>query len=109
TRAAKPILKGSTRCGRIRGTGGYGISAPSPPQSALMPVKLTTLPHFSVSSAISLPKSAGETTSGVPPRSARLAFILGSAGPGLIFLLGVAMIAGGVFLGAPTPNQALAS
>src|SRR5262249_46545464 len=29
-----------------------------PPQSALMPVNLTTLPHFSVSSAISLPKSA---------------------------------------------------
>ena len=33
--------------------------APSPRQSALMPANFTTLPHFSVSSAISLPKSAG--------------------------------------------------
>src|SRR5262245_6384298 len=31
-----------------------------PRQSALMPANLTTLPHFSVSSAMSLPKSAGE-------------------------------------------------
>src|SRR5262245_56159085 len=31
------------------------------PQSALMPVNLTTLPHFSVSSAMSLPKSAGDS------------------------------------------------
>ena len=30
-------------------------------QSALMPVNFTTLPHFSVSSAINLPKSAGES------------------------------------------------
>src|SRR5262249_26117900 len=31
-----------------------------PRQSALMPANLTTLPHFSVSSAMSLPKSADE-------------------------------------------------
>src|SRR5215510_7648785 len=37
--------------------------------SALMPANLMTLPHFSVSSAMSLPKSAGESTSTVPPRS----------------------------------------
>jgi hypothetical protein len=35
----------------------YGMFAPSPPQSALMPANLLTLPHFSVSSAISRPKS----------------------------------------------------
>jgi hypothetical protein len=48
-------------------------------QSALAPENLTTLAHFSVSSAMSFPKSAGEPKSGVPPRSASLAFILGSA------------------------------
>src|SRR5215475_932140 len=63
----------------IRGTKRYGISAPSPPQSALMPVNLTTLPHFSVSSAMSLPKSAGESASGALPRSASRILILGSA------------------------------
>jgi hypothetical protein len=40
---------------------------------------LTTLPQFSISSAMSFPKSAGEPKSGVPPRSASLALILGSA------------------------------
>ena len=34
--------------------------AGSPDHSGLMPANLTTLPHFSVSSAMSLPKSAGE-------------------------------------------------
>ena len=34
----------------------------------------TTLPHFSVSSAITFPKSAGVPGNGVPPRSARRAF-----------------------------------
>src|SRR5215470_5324982 len=38
--------------------------------SGLMPANLTTLPHFSVSSAMSLPKSAGEPESGSPPMSA---------------------------------------
>jgi hypothetical protein len=38
-----------------------------------------TLRHFPVSSAISLPKSAGESTSTSPPRSASRALILGSA------------------------------
>src|SRR6516225_11457583 len=49
--------------------------------SSLMPANLITLAHFSVSSAISLLKSAGEPTSGVPPRSASLAFILRSPRP----------------------------
>src|SRR5262245_64689246 len=52
-------------------------------QSGLMFAARTTLPHFSVSSATSLPKSAGEPTSGVPPRSASRVLILGSARPSL--------------------------
>jgi hypothetical protein len=45
-----------------------------------------SLPHFSVSSAMSLPKSAGEDASTSPPRLASRASILGSARPALIYL-----------------------
>src|SRR6516162_9748189 len=44
-------------------------------QSALRLANLTTLPHFAVSSAISLPKSAGVPESGGPLRSASRALI----------------------------------
>ena len=73
-------------------------------QSALMPVNFTTLPHFSVSSAMSFPKSAGEPTSGAPPKSVRRAFSLGSARLALISLLSCSTIAAGVAFGAPTPK-----
>src|SRR5262249_56422912 len=80
-----------------------------PHQSALAPENLTTLPHFSVSSAMSFPKSAGELKSGVPPRSASLAFILGSARAALISLLSLSTISVGVFFGAPIPTHPVAS
>src|SRR5262249_28642822 len=80
-----------------------------PDQSALTPANFTTLPHFSVSSTLSLPKSLGEPVSAVPSRSASRAFILGSATPASISLLSLSMISTGVFLGAPTPYQPLAS
>src|SRR5262245_50640533 len=84
--------------------------APRPPgQSALMPVNFTTLPHFSVSSVMSLPKSAGESASTSPPSSASRALILGSARPALIASLSLSIICDGVPLGAPMPYQALAS
>src|SRR5262249_41911819 len=69
----------------VRGWGDYGISAPD--HSALMLVNFTTWRHFAVSSAISLPKSAGEPESTVPPRSASRTFMLGSARPALISVL----------------------
>ena len=69
----------------------------------------TTLPHFSVSSAMSLPKSAGEPASTVLPRSAMRALILVSARPALISRLSLSTISAGVPLGAPMPNQPLAS
>src|SRR5262249_62128607 len=50
-------------------------------QSGLMFAARTTLPHFSVSSATRLPKSAGEPTSGGPPRSANPVLTFGSARP----------------------------
>ena len=74
--------------------------APSPPQSALTPANFTTLPHCSVSSTMSLPKSLGEPVSAMPPRSASRAFILESATPASISLLSLSIISTGVFLGA---------
>ena len=68
-----------------------------------------TLPHFSVSSAMSLPKSAGEPGIKVPPRSASRTFSLGSARPALVSLLSLSTIPAGVFCGAPMPYQAFAS
>ena len=47
--------------------------------SGLMLAARMTLPHFSVSSAMSLPKSAGESASTIPSMSASRALILGSA------------------------------
>src|SRR5215472_15806453 len=91
--------------GAIRGTGRYGIfGRDRADQSALMLAARITLPHFSVSSAMSLPKSAGELGSTVPPRSARRAFILGSARPALISLLSLSTISADVFAGAPKPK-----
>src|SRR6516164_5741485 len=78
-------------------------------QSSLAPDNFTTFPHFSVSSTMSLPKSLGEPVRAIPPRSASCAFILGSATPASISLLSLSMISTGVLLGAPTPNQPLAS
>src|SRR6266550_2756087 len=77
--------------------------------SALAPENLTTLAHFSVSSAMSLPKSAGDPVSTVAPRSASRAFIVGSARAALISLLSLSMVSAGVFRGAPTPYHELAS
>jgi hypothetical protein len=55
--------------------------------SGLMLAARITLAHFSVSWAMSLPKSAGEPDTGVPPKSASRALNFGSARPALISLL----------------------
>jgi hypothetical protein len=93
----------------IVNSGNGGISVAAGTYSGLMLAARITLPHFSVSSAISLPKSAGEPASTVPPRSAMRALILGSARPALISFLSLSMISMAVFLGAPRPYQALAA
>jgi hypothetical protein len=56
----------------FRGTGRYGISGLWQFHCGLMPANLTTLPHFRVSSAMSLPKSAGDPGSAVAPVRAGL-------------------------------------
>lgn len=62
-------------------------SAGAADQPGLIPANLVTLDYFSVSSAMSLPESAGEPTSTVPPRWASRTLSWGSARPALISLL----------------------
>src|SRR5215472_15354993 len=71
----------------------------------LMLAARITLAHFSVSSAISVPNWTGDPCSGVPPRSARRAFILGSPRAALTSLLSLLTISAGVAFGAPRPYQ----
>src|SRR5258708_1856978 len=87
----------------------YGYRRRAEHSSALMLAARITLAHFSVSSAMSFAKSAGEPASAVPPRLARRALILGSARPALIPLLSLSVISAGVAFGAPMPYQVLAS
>jgi hypothetical protein len=64
----------------IRGPERYGISTVTvSTHSALILAARITLPHFSVSSATSLPNSVGVIGMGSPPSSARRACNLGSA------------------------------
>src|SRR5215467_9782528 len=72
-------------------------------QSALAPENLTTLPHFSVSSAMNLAKSTGVIGIGTEPSSAIRALIAGSVRPALISLLSLLTTSVAVFLGAPMP------
>src|ERR1700722_17173771 len=98
-------------CGIIvRVSGHYGISGcRCRDHSGFMPANFTTLPHFSVSSAMKCPKATGEPARTAAPKSASRAFILGSTRPRLISLLSLSTISDGVLLGAPVPYQILAS
>src|SRR5712672_1780096 len=100
---SRPYRTAASKAGRPWLVGGRSD------HSSLTLAARTTLPHFSVSSAMSLPKSAGEPPSAMPPSSASLALILGSARPAAISLLSFAMMSMGVFLGTHTPFHPLAS
>src|SRR5262249_13861850 len=109
-RSYPQVPVGGHQCPAVRRTDVTEYSARiASDHSALMPANLITFAHFSVSSAISFPNSAGESARTGPPRSASRAFIVGSARAALISLLSVSMILAGVFLGAPRPPHALAS
>ena len=58
----------------------------------LMLAARITWPHFSVSSTMNLPKSAGEPTSVAPPKAASRALILGSVSAALVSSLSLLMI-----------------
>src|SRR5215831_14290145 len=77
--------------------------------STLAPENFTTLAHFSVSSTMSLPKSAGDPASGVPPISASRVPNLGSTSASLTALLTLSTISAGVALVAPRPYHWLDS
>src|SRR5262249_43695272 len=71
----------------------------APHQSCLILDARITLARLSVSSAMSLPNSAGDPGSTTPPRSASRVLILGSARPALISLLSFSTISAGVAFG----------
>src|SRR5262249_53346769 len=107
---ARPGLSFGGHQRRYSPNGCYGIFGQDrADHSGFMPANLITLAHFSVSSAMSFPKSAGEPGSTVPPRSARRALILGSSRAALTSLLSLSTILAGVFLGTPTPYHVVAS
>jgi hypothetical protein len=68
-----------------------------------------TLPHFSVSSAMNLPNSAGVIGVGSTPKARRRAFKSGAATPAVISPLSLSMIAAGVPVGAQMPYQPVAT
>jgi hypothetical protein len=87
-----------------------GVSSCNPvtaDHSILMLAARITFPHFSVSSAMSLPKSAGEPESTEPPSSVMRALIVGSTRARLISLFSFSMMSAGVFFGAVMPIQKL--
>src|SRR5438105_6813474 len=71
--------------------------------SGLMFAARITLPHFSVSLAMSFLNSAGEPERMVRPSFANRALSLGSVRPALISLLSLSICAA-VFLGAQRPS-----
>src|SRR6516164_5114381 len=83
-------------------------SRPAAHWSLILAARIT-LAHFSVSSAMSLPKSASVIGIGTLPRSARRALMLGSGRAALISLLSFSTISTGVPFDAPNPFQRLAS
>src|SRR5215831_1651893 len=107
---AERVVRAAAHCGDegkhiVSGELGQTVSD----QPSLMPTVLITLLHFSISSAMSLPKSAGVPGRAGPARSANLVLNAGSARPALISVLSLSMISLDVSLGAPTPKIALCS
>src|SRR5262245_60538451 len=77
--------------------------------SGFAPENLTTLPHLSISSATSFPKSAGEPGMTVPPISARRALTAAWSKPAFISVLSLSRMWLGVFLGAAMLYHTIAS
>src|SRR5262249_31911647 len=93
---------------RFRGTGVTEYSARiASDHSALMPADLITLAHFSVSSAMSLPKSAGDPAWMRNPRSSYLALISARARDALISLLSTSTISARNILGPGNADPAV--
>src|ERR1700690_3287728 len=78
-------------------------------QSILISAARITLPHFSVSSAMSLPNASGPIGIGSAPRLASFAAMAGWASAAATALASLSITGAGVPLGAPRPNQPAAS
>src|SRR4051812_43193769 len=79
------------------------------PAYGLTLANLTTLLHFSVSSAIIFANWPGDPGNSVPPSSTSFDFIFGSARNALISLLSKSTIGAGVAFGTPMPYHCDAS
>src|SRR6516225_3659205 len=99
----------TTAGGAIRGTRFMEYLAGMLLHSGLMFAERITLAHFSVSSAMNLPKSAGVIDFGTLPMPANCVINLGSARAASIASWSLSMIAAGVSFGATTPFHTLAS
>jgi hypothetical protein len=77
--------------------------------STLSPANFTTPAHFSVSAAMSLPKSADVPGINSPPIAPNRDFIAASLKAALISVLSLSTISAGVFVGAAMPYHWLAS
>src|SRR5262245_45950485 len=97
---AEGVVPAAAHCGD---DAGHVVSSRYPSHSGLMPANLTTLPHFSVSSSMNFPNSAGELARTPPPRSARRILIVGSERPALISSLSFSTMSLGFARGAPKP------
>src|SRR5262249_6345824 len=84
-------------------------SCPNRHPSTLMFANFITLPHFSVSSPLRFPNSAGVIDSGSTPKPTRRAFMAGSKTMALISLLSFSTMMEDVARGAPMPFQPVAS
>src|SRR5262245_33109229 len=80
---ALPLLTHKDMTDRV----GLGCSVHCWGHSGLMAANLITLPHFSVSSAMSLSKSPGAPATTVPPSPVNFVLIPGSISPALISTL----------------------
>src|SRR5262245_20718591 len=87
----------------------WNVGGLRPRHCGLMPANFTTLAHFSVSSAMNWPKSAGEPANTAHPKSVRRVFMVESARAALISWLSLSMIFVGVAFGTTIPYQPLAS
>ena len=87
----------------------FALAILGPRYCSLMLAARIALAHLSVSAAMNVPNSAGDSASTVPPRSVIRACNFGSAKPALISLLSLSTISAGVSFGAPTPYHALTS
>src|SRR5262245_54264103 len=107
-RALTPRLRRATDS-RNRAHGSPGTRETFPDHSGFAPENLTTLAHFSVSSATYFPNSAAEPVMSVAPILSNRSFAVGSARIALTVALSLLTISAGVFFGAPRPYHALAS